>query len=76
MSTANLSEILPVAEALPRADKVRLIQAMVVSLAREENVSLLNPNLQYEVWSPYDAQEGAARLYEFLKSEGSGRSET
>ena len=46
------------------------MQALVASVAREDEISLINSDIAYEVWSPYDADEGADRLYQFLSERG------
>jgi hypothetical protein len=42
--------------ALPRRDKFRLVQGLIAELAQEETV----PEIEYPVWSPYDAHAAAA----------------
>jgi hypothetical protein len=66
----SLSELLPKVQALPRADKLRLIQMMVVDLAREEGVPLIEVGTPYPVWSPYHAFDAAAAMLKALDEEG------
>jgi hypothetical protein len=66
----SLSELLPKVQALPRADKLRLIQMMVVDLAREEGVPLIEVGTPYPVWSPHHAFEAAAAMLKALDEEG------
>ena len=62
----SLSELLPMVQTLPRADKMRLIQFLVVDLAREEGVPLVEVGTPYPIWSPYDAFGAAATLLKML----------
>jgi hypothetical protein len=62
----SLSELLPMLQMLPRADKMRLIHFLVVDLAREEGVPLVEIGTPYPIWSPYDAFGAAASLLELL----------
>jgi hypothetical protein len=65
----SLAELLPNVQALPRADKLRLAQMLIVDLAREEGVPLLEADRTYPVWTPYHADEAAAVLLNFLESQ-------
>jgi hypothetical protein len=62
----SLNELIPALQTLSRADKLRLIQFLVIELAKEENVPLLDMDKNYPVWSPYDAFEAANTLLEAL----------
>lgn len=68
----SLNELLPTVQELPRSDKLRLMQWLAAQLAKEEGVSLL-PDMEYPVWSPYDAHEAAATLAAFLETEKATR---
>ena len=46
-----LTELFPTVKSLPRADKLRLMQFLVVELAQEEGVSLLTAGAEYPVWT-------------------------
>ncbi len=65
----SLAEILPVLQALPHADKLRLLQFLVFDLAQEEGVSLLDPGLTYPIWTPYNAFEAADTLLQALETD-------
>lgn len=69
--TTLVTELLPKVQALPRADKLRLMQFLVFELAREEGIALLQPNQAYPVWTPYNAFEAAATLLNALEEEQS-----
>jgi hypothetical protein len=62
----SLSELLPMLQTLPRADKMRLIHFLVVDLAREEGVPLVEFGTPYPIWSPYDAFGAAGSLLKLL----------
>ena len=56
----TLTDILPAALELPVWDKIELIRALAEKLKLDDELSLLNPNRTYYVYSPY-AAHGAAR---------------
>jgi hypothetical protein len=66
----GLSELVPALHALSRADKLRLIQHLVVELAREEGVPLGEMATSYPVWTPHHAFDAAAVLLKALEAEG------
>jgi len=66
------AELLDTLRALPRADKLHLMQFLVSELAQEE-ADLLKPGLAYPVWSPYDAVEAANTMLAMLKATESER---
>ena len=61
----SLAELLPSVRALPRSEKFRLIQELIVDLARDEGLT----EGEYPVWSPYDAHEAAATLLRLLEQD-------
>ena len=64
-----ITELLPKVQTLPKADKLRLIQFLVSELAREEGITLLQPNADYPIWTPYNAFDAANILLSALKEE-------
>jgi hypothetical protein len=64
-----ITELLSKVQALPRVDKLRLMQFLAFELAREEGVALLQPNEDYPMWTPYDAFDAASTLLNALKEE-------
>ncbi len=62
-----ISELLPQVQALPKADKLRLMQFLVFDLAREEGITLLQPGADYPIWTPYAAFDAASTLLNALK---------
>ncbi len=67
-----LAELLPAIQALPRAEKLRLTQLLIVELAHEEGVPLFEAGQTYPVWSPYDSYEAANGLMEALEQASKG----
>lgn len=65
----TLNELLPLLQALPRTDKLHLIQLLAANVGREEGVALVDAEKAYPVWSPCDAFDGAATLLEVLQKE-------
>ena len=65
----TLNEILPSLHALPRADKLRLIQLLAVDVAREDGITPADTVTTYPVWSPHEAFDGAATLLRVLEQE-------
>ena len=64
----SLLELFPAVKTLPRADKLRLMQFLVIDLAQEEGVPLLTANVEYPVWTPLNAFDAADTLVQMLKT--------
>ena len=64
----SLLELFPDVRLLPRADKLRLMQFLVVELAQEEGVSLLAAGAEYPIWTPLNAFSAAETLMDMLKT--------
>ena len=64
----SLTELFPNVKLLPRSDKLRLIQLLVVELAQEEGVSLLTPGAEDPVWAPLNAFGAAETLMKMLEN--------
>jgi hypothetical protein len=62
----SLIELLPTIHALPRADKLRLMQVLVAEIASEEAIALPPTDTAHTTWSPYDACDAAATLLRVL----------
>lgn len=62
----SLAELFPDVKLLPRADKLRLMQFLVVELAQEDGVPLLTAGVEYPVWTPLDAFDAAETLMGML----------
>ncbi len=66
----SLPELLPSIQALSRGEKLRLAQLLIVDLARDEGVPLLEAGQSYAIWSPYDAYQAADALLAALEQAG------
>ena len=65
----TLTELLPTVHALPRGEKLRLIQLLAADVPREESAALDVADQTVPSWSPYAAFEGAATLLRVLDEE-------
>lgn len=50
----SVAELAPLVDALPRVEKFQLLQLLVTSLAKEEEIPLLDPTVTYPLWTPYN----------------------
>ena len=64
-----MGDLLPKLRALPRADKLRIMQFLVSELAREEGLVLFEEEGIYPLWTPYGAFDAAEALLEALREE-------
>ena len=64
----SFTELIPILQALPRSDKFRLLQFLVLDLAREED-ALLELDNGDPVWTPYNACEAADAMLKTLGEE-------
>ncbi len=64
----TLNELLPSVHALPRTDKLRLIQLLAADVASEDGIATADI-AAYPVWSPHEAFDGAATLLRVLEQE-------
>jgi hypothetical protein len=65
----TLGELLPAVHALPRGDKLRLMQVLVGDIATEENLWDATGEAEHPVWSPHDAFDAAATLLRVLHTD-------
>jgi hypothetical protein len=65
-ASMSIAELLPKLQALPRAERLQLIQLLIVDLAREEGVPLVELGAAYPVWSPHQAYGAAAAMLKVL----------
>ncbi len=65
----SLTELLPAIHALPRTDKLRLMQILVAEIANEETVTLSTTDISHAIWTPYDAYDAAATLLQVLNED-------
>ena len=68
----TLNELLPSLRALPRGDKLRLIQLLAADVASEDGITSADAETTYPVWSPHEAFDGAATLLRVLEEEKAG----
>jgi len=64
----SLTELFPAIKMLPRADKLRLMQFLVINLAQEEGIPLLSADAEYPIWTPLNAFDAADTLLPVLKA--------
>jgi hypothetical protein len=67
MST-ELVQLFPKLKELKRAEKLYVIQFLVSELAQAE-AELVQPGIDYPVWSPFDAFDAAATMLDTLGKE-------
>ncbi len=65
----SYAEMLPEVRALPRIDKLRLIQVLVEELARAEEATPFVAGQSFPLWSPDRAYDAAAVLLRELQME-------
>jgi hypothetical protein len=70
LTESLMPELLPALRALSRADKLHLLQHLVVELAREEGVPLVEMGAAYPVWTPLHAFEAASVMLKALEGAG------
>ncbi len=64
----SLPALLPALHALPKADKLRVIQHLVADLAGDE--AMIQPGATYPIWSPFNEHAAAATMLEELQKLG------
>ena len=62
----TLSEVWPTVDLLPPDEKLQLAHRILGELVKPPESTLLDPNVEYPVWSPYDSYEAAATLTQLL----------
>jgi hypothetical protein len=65
MMSAN--ELLPAVQALSRSEQLKLVHAIIDSLAAPDP-QLFIPDGEYPIWSQYDSYDAAATLMKLLES--------
>jgi hypothetical protein len=58
----SIAELLPKLQALPRAEKLQLIPLLIVGLAREGGVPLVEVGTAFPIGSPYQAYDAASAM--------------
>ncbi len=62
----TISDLFPALKGLSRVDKLRVMQFLVVELAREEEPALQQGAI-YSVWSPLNSHGAAHKLAQMLE---------
>jgi hypothetical protein len=69
----SLTELVPAARALRRAEKLQLVRLLVNDLAEEEGLTRLESGASYPIWSPLEAYDAAQDLLQALESKQAKR---
>lgn len=69
----SITQLLPTVQAMPRAEKIQLIQWIATQLAQDEGVVALSPDVKYALLSPSESHEAASVLSAFLEQEKAAR---
>jgi hypothetical protein len=64
----SLTDLVPAVKMLPRADKLRLMQFLIIDLAQEEGIPLLSAEAEYPIWTPLNAFDAADTLLQMLQT--------
>ncbi len=63
-----LTELLPTIEALPRVEKLQLLQYLISIINKEEGILPLDTRAIYPVWTPYNIpSETVTKMAQMLK---------
>ncbi|MCP4698983.1 MAG: hypothetical protein GY862_19345 [Gammaproteobacteria bacterium] len=64
-------KLVPALHALPRRNKLWVMQFLLMELAEEEGLDLLTANQAYPVWTPLQADSAAETLLQMLAEDKS-----
>jgi len=64
----TLEQLLPELAGLSRADKLKVVESLTKELDDEDCLSSIEHHRNYDVWSPYDADEAAETLLDLLQA--------
>lgn len=67
----SAAELAPLIDALPRLEKFQLLQFLVSSITKEENITPLDPTVTYPMWTPYNTPDGTVNVLATLLAEDS-----
>jgi len=62
----SLAEVLPNLKTLNRSEKLRVVKILIDEITQEE-ASFFESGAEYEIWSPYDSYDAAAKLRQMLE---------
>jgi hypothetical protein len=65
----TVDQLFSALHALPRAEKLQLIQILAADVAREEVAGPFDAEKAYPLWSPHNAFEGAVTLLQVLAND-------
>ena len=65
----SFAEILPAVHALPRVDKLRLLQVLADDIAQVEGLAVFQPGVAYPLLTPYTGHDAAVALQKMLDEE-------
>ena len=65
----SVTELLSTLKALPREDKLKVMQFLTDELANEVAASLLQPGATYHIWSPYNPHGASQKLMALLEED-------
>lgn len=68
----TVTELYPAVRMLPRAEKLRLMQFLVIDLAQEDGIPLLTAESEYPIWTPLNAFEAGDTLFRMLQEHKAG----
>lgn len=63
-----LTELMSQIQALPKIDKLRLMQFLATELVKEEDANFFVADQEYPIWSPYNCSEAANVLMDLLET--------
>lgn len=67
----SAAELAPLIDALPRLEKFQLLQFLVSSITKEENITPLDPTVTYPMWTPYNTPAATVNVLATLLAEDS-----
>ena len=67
----SAAELAPLIDALPRLEKFQLLQFLVSSITKEENIPPLDPTATYPMWTPYNTPSATVNVLAALLAEDS-----
>ena len=65
--TTELVQLFPRLRDLARSEKLYVLQFLISELAQDEEASLLQSNVAYPIWSPYEAHGTADVMLQALE---------
>jgi len=63
----SIADVLPSIRTLSRTDQLRLMEILATDLGESLEPPIIQPNREYEIWSPFDAYQAAATMLRVLE---------